>query len=216
MQHKEYNEIGYRKNRDLRVNYLVTLLILAFLISSCLTETWDFIGTWDQQPDKLTYINPDQRIKLTFPNEKWRVYTKPDEKLKRIWKNPWREASSYHVLWAFVGDWPHAELMMGLQIEPFRGHRLGIEMVNVTLDEYLALFKSKMESGSHEIDYKVIQRKDRRMGVLTIKSEGDMRFCILFKEKDRFSELVFICAESLFESYKNQFWAIADSYEYLE
>jgi hypothetical protein len=153
---------------------------------------------------------------LAFPNDKWRVYTKPNERLKKIWLTPWKENSAYHGLWAFVPDWPHPKLSMVLQINPVKGHRLRIE-ADITLDEYIALIKSGLERGKdEEIDSKVIQRNDRRIGVITERLGGDMWLYTFFKEKDRFSFLLFICNVGLFESNKDQFWAIVDSYEYLE
>lgn len=203
------------KSRVLRVAYIGLPLIFALLISACALISYDFVGTWNRQPDTLTYINYDQRIKLTFPNDKWRVYTKPNERLKKIWLPPRKENSAYHVLWAFVPDWPHAELSMVLQINPIKGHRLRIE-ADITLDEYIALVKPGMMGPKvEEIDSKVIQRKDRRIGVITSKREHIWLFTF-FKEEDRFSFLVFICAEGLFESNKDQFWAIVDSYEYID
>jgi hypothetical protein len=107
---------------------------------------------------------------------------------------------------------------MGLQINPVQGHRPPIAAKDITLDEYLALIKREMESRSaaQEIDNKVIQRKGRRMGVLTSKGKGTKYLGIILKEKDRFSLLAFFGDEGLFESKKNQFWAIVDSYEYLQ
>lgn len=203
------------KNGVLGIAYIGLSLVFALLISSCAPISYDFIGAWNRQPDTLTYINYDQRIKLTFPNDKWRVYTKPNERLKGIWCKPWPENSSYHVLWAFFPDWPHTELSMAFQVNPVKGHRLRIEP-DITLDEYIALVEFGMIGPKVEkIHSEVIQRKDRRIGVITSKREHIWLFTF-FKEKDRFSFLVFICAEGLFESNKNQFWAIVDSYEYLE
>jgi hypothetical protein len=162
------------KNGVLGIGYIGLSLVFALLISSCAAISDDFIGTWNRQPDTLTYINYDQHIKLTFPNDKWRVYTKPNERLKRTWKNPWKENSSYHVLMAFVSDWPHWELSMVLQINPVKGHRLRIE-ADITLDEYIALVKPGMMGPKvEEIDSKVIQRKDRRIGLITIKRKEYM------------------------------------------
>lgn len=217
------------KKRALRVGQIWLPLILMLLISSCAPIGYDFVGIWNRQPDTLTYINPDQRIKLTFPNDKWRVYTEPtNERLRYLWKRPAPKDSSYVVLYAF-GPKPAPkdrsvlsrfgpEVLMGLQINPLQGHRPPIAAKDISLDEYLALMKREMESKSaaQEIDYKVIQRKGRRMGVLTSKGKDTKYLGIIFKEKDRFSVLAFFCDEELFESKKNQFWAIVDSYEYLE
>jgi hypothetical protein len=178
---------------------------------------YDFIGTWNRQPDTLTYINYDQHIKLTFPNDKWRVYTKPNERLKGVWLTPWKENSAYHVLMAFVPDWPHSEIDIVLQINPIKGHRLQIE-ADISLDEYMVLMKNGMMGPDvEEIDSKVIQRNDRRIGVIKMKlKDGWWWLYIFFKEKGRFSMLTFICHEGPSESNKNEFWAIVDSYEYID
>ena len=200
---------------ELQGGFIGLFLILVLLTSSCATESWDFIGTWNYQPDKLTYINPDQRIRLTFPNAKWGAYTKPtkpNEHFKQLWKNPRGEDSSYMVLLAFYPDWPGHDVSMYFYLAPVLGHNPRIE-ANISLDKYLALISGKMKSkGEIKVDYKVIQRKGRRIGVLT--TEG--AFYIFFKEKRRFSILFFMCDEDQLEPNKNQFWAIADSYEYLE
>jgi hypothetical protein len=210
------------KNRfDLLAGYFGLFLILVFLTSSCATESWDFIGTWNLQPDKLTYINSDQRIKLTFPNDKWGVYTKPtkpNEHLKRLWKNPWAEDSSYVVLLAYYPDWPGHDVSMCFYIAPLLGHNPWIEE-NTGLEQYLALITMKMGPKVKKIfDYKVIQRKGRKIGVVRGKGPkgGIIAIWFSFKEKGRFSSILFMFDENLFESNKNQFWAIVDSYEYIE
>jgi hypothetical protein len=185
--------------------------------SKLVMRDYDFIGTLNRQPDTLTYINYDGHIKLTFPNDKWRVYTKPNERLKKIWLTPWPGNSAYHVLWAFVPDWPHNKLSMVYQIQPVKGHRLRIE-ADISLDEYMVLMKNGMMGPDvEEIDSKVIQRNDRRIGVIISKWKGGWWWLsTFFKEKGRFSMLQFNGAKGLLETYKNEFWAIVDSYEYLE
>jgi hypothetical protein len=64
----------------------------------------------------------------------------------------------------------------------------------------------------------VIQRKGRKIGVVRGKGPkgGIIAIWFSFKEKGRFSSILFMFDENLFESNKNQFWAIVDSYEYIE
>ena len=205
------------KNRVLGIAYIGLLLVFALLISSCAPINYDFIGTWNRQLETFTYVNHDQRIKLTFPNDKWRVYTKPGDYLKEIWKNPWKNDSSYHVLWAFVPDWSRNELMMNFLIQPVKGHRLRFAS-DISLEEYTGLMKDGMMGPNVvDIDFEVIQRNNRRIGVITdLWKDGNRWLSIFFKEKGRFSMMQFNCTEGLFESNKNQFWAIVDSYEYLD
>ena len=200
------------KNRVLRVGYIGLPVFFALLISPCTCVSQDFIGTWTCQPETRTYINSDQHIKLTFPNDKWRVYTGPHKDLYFLWNTPTKDHSSYHVLVARV---PGTELFMQLVIEPTP------ENIDISLDEYLALNKRTMElqvsrSGVGEFDSKVIQLEGRRIGLITCTRKGQKFLTTAFKEKGRFTGLAFNCVESLFESNQDQFWAIVDSYEYLE
>jgi len=209
------------KSRVSIIGYIGLFLIFVLLASSCATESWDFIGTWNLQPDKLTYTNADQHIKVTFPNDKWVVYTKPtkpNEHFKQQWKNPWgAEDSSYMVLLAFYPDWPGHDVSMYFYVAPVLGHNPWIED-NTGLEQYLVLMTKMHFEGGEKRDYKVIQRKGRKIGVLRhhVFGRGD-RISFFFKEKRRFSTIFFeFSGENLFESNKNQFWAIADSYEYIE
>ena len=47
---------------ELLGSYIGLFLILILLASSCATESWDFIGTWNLHPDKL----PGQKIPLAW------------------------------------------------------------------------------------------------------------------------------------------------------
>ena len=201
-----------RKNRVLRVGYIGLPVFFALLIYPCACVSHDFIGTWTCQPETLTYINSDQHIKLTFPNDKWRVYTGPHKDLYFLWNRPTKDDGSYHVLIARV---PGIGLFMQLVIEPTP------ENIDISLDEYLVLNKHRMElqvsgSGVGEFDSKVIQREGRTIGLITWTRKGQKFLATAFKEKGRFIGLAFNCVERLFESSQDQFWAIVDSYEYLE
>ena len=215
------------KNRfDLQGSFIGLSLIFILLTSSCATENWDFIGTWNNQPDKLTYINSDQHIKLTFPNDRWVVYTKPtkpNEHFKQMWKNPWAEDTSYMVLLAFHPNWPGHEVLMSLVIAPVLGHNPWIEG-NIGLEKYLG-FMVKMYAKEGKPKYEVFQRKGRKIGVMLLgamlggkgeKMARKIALYVFFEEKERFSTLFFLCDEDKFESTQNQLWAIVDSYEYIE
>ena len=206
---------------ELLGSYIGLFLILILLASSCATESWDFIGTWNLHPDQLTYINADQNIKVTFPNNKWNVYTKPtkpNEHFKRLWKNPWAEDTSYMVLLAFYPGWPKYDISMYFYIAPVLGHNPWIE-INTGLEQYLALMTRKIGSEvENKVDSEVIQRKGRRIGIVRGKGPkgGIISIWFCFNEKGRFSAILFMFDENVFESNKNQFWAIVDSYEYIE
>jgi hypothetical protein len=214
-------------NTTLHGGYMGLSLIFLLLISSCAPVSYDFIGTWNCQPDKLTYINKHQHIKLTLPDDKWRVYMNPTElpyKQRSHWVMPSDKSDAYQVLLAID---PRAALFMGLLIGPLP---LGTEDMseNDMMDLMKVAFKIALKHQLRERafdselgDYKVIQRKGRSIGVVTIKVSklmGPSTKCLLavFKEKTSLTMLMFACLEDLFEIKANQFWDIIDSYEYLE
>lgn len=154
---------------------------------------------------------------MTFPNDKWRVYTGPHRDLKNIpWRRPTTDKSPYGVLKAIVhGTGSNLQIM----IDP--------ATTDISLDDYivvavggletlLGLAKKEIGLNIEVVDSRVIQREGRRMGVMIYKVMNLKFLMITFKERARFTTLRFGCFEELFESKKDQFWAIVDSYEYLE
>ena len=91
------------------------LAFLVLLILSCTTtpERPDYIGTWQRQPGSLTYVNFDQHMKLTFPNEQWKVYTQPSDDL--AWFVSTQDDFPYHVLIATI---PELALVMQVLVQP--------------------------------------------------------------------------------------------------
>ena len=72
------------------------------------------------------------------------------------------------------------------------------------------LFGEDFES----LDSDVVQRKGRRIAVSVYRVKSMQFLSLHFQERGRFVNLSFNCFEGLFESRKDDFWAIADSYEY--
>ena len=201
---------------NLRLWTRCTLTALFLLvISSCVSQRYDFIGHWTQKAGTLTYVNEDQHMVVTFPNDQWRVYTEPaSDYLKVIWTAPTKHRPAYHVMHAEL-----TELAMNAQIE--------VEPVSedIDLQFYIDIHRHRLETvrGIQILSNYVTTCADRSMGLTVLKGTSEtggargMKIITgTFKEKGRFTLLTLACPESLFESGKEQFWAIADAYEYIE
>jgi len=204
------NRCVMTKKGVLGIAYIGLSLVFGLLISSCAPVSYDFIGTWNRQPDKLTYVNYDQHIKLTFPKDKWEVYTKPPRGIVgKLWKRPTKTDPHYHVMIAII---QYVGMLTQVAIEP--------APIEVSLDEYLTLAIQKVKATEHEIiSSKVVERNDRTIGLILCKPKAKLpakAIMAVFKEEGRFTFLTFSCPEALFESNKDQFWALVDSYEYIE
>ena len=182
----------------LRVGLLACLTLLTL---SC-AEGYDFGGGWSQQPGSYTIVNYEHGVKLTFPNDRWRLITEPEVGV------PW---SPYHVLLADSDD--DDSLTFQLLIDPRR----------IELHEYLRLANAgaeKLSGGEMKvIESKVVERRGRRVGLSIVKNaeNADRRSVfMIFKEQKRIVLVGFGCAEKLCESANELFWAIADSYDSIE
>ncbi len=221
-----------KRNRFLHIYGLFISLFFIFIIISCVPKGYDFIGTWNRQPDNLTYINHDKHIKLTFPNNRWHVYTSPKEitnrELTDRWKKPSKESQTYDVLKAYIPETEHTSF--SVMIDPVREENL-----DFTLEQYVSLSKYMLEMTSiilsgtqfefENIDSDVIQRYTRRIGIVkgnlrirTVKGNlRNLKFLnVTFEEEGRFISMNFGNLESLYESTIEQFWSIVDSYECIE
>jgi hypothetical protein len=190
-------------------------VLFVFIFTSCVPKSYDFIGTWNRQPDNLTYINHDKHIKLTFPNTRWKIYTSPNElpdyQLRKDWLKPTEENPNYRILLAMI---PDIGMIMQLNIQDMESE--------VTLEEFVAIQKVGFDmnpdklSDLSEYNSEVIERHSKKIGVLQIKMTSLKILSVIFQEERRFTILMFLCPEGLFESKKDQFWSIIDSYEYIE
>lgn len=199
-------------------------LFILLLFCSCAPVSYDFIGSWNRQDDKVTYINEKQNIRITFPDRHWRVYTTPQNlphTMKKGWKMPSDEDDSYHALLAIK---PKLGLSMQLIVFPLDGEDISLDelLAEVEAGGKMGILEDAMSETAgrkfslDEIETKTIVRNGRRVGICAGKV-GALKFLfVFFAEKDRFSGLMFGCVEKIFESRKNEFWAITDSYEYLE
>ncbi len=197
----------------LRVKYVRLPILLALLLSSYALASQDFVGTWTQEADTLTYVNHKQSIKVTFPNDKWRVCTRPQMNCPLPWERPASDSSIYDILHAVV---PEVLVTMVLTIEP-------IEPRDMTLVRYLALSITHLEHGAStgkspipESKAEIIHRESQELGLITASDPASKHLIAVFKEKGRFVVLSFACVTGLFESMKDQFWSIVDSYKHLK
>jgi TPR repeat protein len=150
-------------------------------------------------------------VKLTFPNDRWQVFTEPPDGMP--WNTPTEEDPSYHVLVAVTNEL----LVFQLTIEPIVGGEVGLDAYLIIVSAMMAteMAKESLSKDFELIESKVVERRGRRVGLIVFGSEGHRFFSSVFAEKGRFVILTFNCLEGLCESRKDQFWAIADSYERL-
>ncbi|MFQ5898209.1 MAG: hypothetical protein ACE5JN_08175 [Candidatus Methylomirabilia bacterium] len=126
---------------------------------------------------------------------------------------PGKEDRSYHVLIARIRD-----LAMLLQVQ------IDERTTDISLNEYAALTNESLllTLGNPEtldffvVDSIVAERDGRRILVVTYRLLGQRALTIVFKDKGRFIAFSFSTLETLFESKQDEFWAVVDSYEYLE
>jgi TPR repeat protein len=146
-------------------------------------------------------------MKLTFPNEQWRVYTQPSADVP--WSGPTRDDPSYHVLIALI---PDIALVLQVLVQPMLDQE-------ISLDDYLAVTRGGMEMGFGGdfvwLSSEVVQRGGRTIGVAVYRLRSMKFLWVVFPEEDRFTALAFNCFEGLFESRRDEFWSIADSYQYV-
>ncbi len=209
-------------HRVFRICFIGVLIILSYLLFSCAATTEDKSqGTWKHQPGTSTYINPELHIKLTFPNDEWRIFTGP-EKAPSFVKNGWKKYKSnhetYHGLMAINpgGD----GIIMHLKIIPPEQ-----PLFKEELEDMIASSKEGLEMAFqmhgiqiHSFESKVIQRQNKRIGVAEFQYYSQKDFTYLFtamKEIDRYIIFELNCLKNYYTLKKDEFWNIIDSYERL-
>ena len=104
----------------LRIIFVSVLITFSYLIYSCVSTTANrSLKAWKRQPGTSTYISPEHNIKVTFPNNEWRIYTGPEEGssiVKKSWRKYRSEYEMYHGLMAIHPD--GGGIIMQLKILP--------------------------------------------------------------------------------------------------
>jgi hypothetical protein len=180
---------------------------LTFLISCTTIDPYSYVGKWER--DGLTWINREKHLKITFPSDQWRIYTRPSPNIKN-WKVPRKGSNDAHYLMAMI---PGISTMFQIMIETDPG--------NVGLEDYMRISEQNLSSRS---DYRnprweITERKGQKVGffrciVETQKFPLEAVF-VIFKEMGRFTLLVYATPRHLFQHREGEFWQIVDSYEYL-
>lgn len=203
-----------KKNRFFHVFSILIPVFTVFIITSCATKSYDFIGTWNHQPETLTYINYDQHVKVTFPDKRWHVFTQPtSEAMKKHWDTPTKDDPGYQIITALIKYIP---IIATIRIEP--------TPLDVSLDDYLDIGEQDLKRTLKNITVlrkEVIERNNRSIGVILyrmIPTQGleQKHLFVIFKEPGRFTMLVMACPELYFEFEEGQLWSIIDSYKYIE
>jgi hypothetical protein len=201
---------------------LTSLFLL--MCPACSSVDHRFIGNWTQKSETLnyenldqgiTYVNHDQRMKITFPDDQWKVYTEPTtDYLKAAWKTPTRERPAYIVL---IAEQTPMGMTLQIEVDPVSD--------NMGLEDYLVAHEQRLETlrGIEVLSNYPTACGNRLIGVNVVKGTGETRgaagvkmITAIFEEDGRFTLLTLATPESFFESAKEQFWSLVDSYEYLE
>ncbi len=208
----------------LRVGTIGLTLFSILVIFACAPIGYDFIGTWKQQPGTLTYVNYDQHIKLTFPSDEWRVYTRPHKDTIK-WKRPTDRDKSYMILFAGTHYLAHT----AVYIEPMP-LEYSLDLYGEVSKDYLEKYFKREKKDAEILESKKIQRRGKAIWTIIYKVERivkdkeldaeiefyDKRLLVIFKDKERFTNMIFSAEEHTFALKLDDFWAIVDSYEYLE
>lgn len=168
-----------------------------------------YVGVWHNEPGSLTYSNYDRHIQLTFPNDMWRVFTRPQN--SPVWVGPTPGDSSYHVMVATV---PELAILLQVLVQPIRERDASLEDFLTVLTGSMEMVLGMVLGGDLEsLHSEVAERGGRRIGV-AMHTQNNMQFLsVVIPEEHHFTVLTFNCFEGLFESREDEFWAIVDSYK---
>lgn len=194
--------------------------MIFFLMTACASDRYNYISAKDQQTEtNNTYTSNEQQIRLTFPSHKWQLYTDQGtspQVIGSIWKNPRYDGDSYNAAIAINPD--GGVIIMHLKIIPSKNPIFKDRFENMMAHLGDAM-KFKIQSTGGQVDNfssKMIQRNNQEMAVAELTYYEQKAFTsllVLLKEKDRLVLFEFYCLRDYFESYKNEFWWIVDSYE---
>ncbi len=200
----------------LRISFACMLIIFSWLLHSCVTPTADkSMATWKHQPGTSTYISPEYNIKLTFPNNRWSVYTSPHEVpqgMRRFWRSS-QEGDPVDVLIAQSLD--NIVLKLTIIYTPLTEP--------ASLDGMMDHMVRKLgasKKGEHSVESRLLQRPDGRIGIITfrVKAETPTKWLYAFvEEKGRLLWFVFHTYDmNPINWEKSECWYIINSYEYFD
>ncbi len=185
--------------------------------TSSFSEGYEYIGTWERKPETRTFTNFDHHIKLTFPNKRWLVYTRPQETpdlIKDIWKKSSKECCPGPLLVAVLLD---KKIFMHLLILPN-----GPPFTKpVTLEQHIDYMTKYIGAGRSEymVKSKISQLPGgSRVGIITFRLKDKQPASWLYaylEEKDRFVWFTFMSYKATPMNWNvSECWDIIRSYEY--
>ena len=187
---------------------IAVILVLLPLVM-CAPISYDFIGTWEKRG--FTYVNQQQHIEVSLPDNQWKVYTEPIGDVRSIWHYPRKRDPSYHVLIARI---ERPAMLFQIVVEPVQRE--------ISLEDYMNISiarATKRNPDAEVVSHEIVERNGRKISLLRVRvksMEGPHKMlAITRRETGRFTCLVFSCPETLFESQLKAFWIIADSYKYI-
>ncbi len=207
----------------LRIIFVWVLITFSYLIYSCVSTTANrSLKAWKRQPGTSTYSSPEHNIKVTFPNDRWRIYTGPEEGppyVKKSWKKYKSKHETYHGLMAIHPD--GGGIIMHLKIIPSEQpvFKRKLEDLMAPMRDVYEMRLQQQGGRLDSFESKVIQRQNRRMAVAELQYYAQKDFMSLLaaiKERDRCVWFEFNCEKGNYESKKGEFWNIIDSYERIE
>jgi len=194
-------------------------ILICFFIAACASNRDNIQSVWSHQQDSNTYASHEQKIKITFPNYKWQLYSEQKaspEVIRNIWKKPQYDGDSYNVAIALNPE--DDVFIMHLKIIPSNNPAFNYPFENMMIQMANA-YKFTIESAGGQVENfktRIIKRENKEIaiGELIYREQRNFgAFLGLLKEKDRLVLFEFYILEEHLEARESEFLEIIDSYE---
>ncbi|MBN1182225.1 MAG: hypothetical protein JXB49_08055 [Bacteroidales bacterium] len=194
--------------------YYCALVIFLLLQISCISLSLQKEMQWNVTDKPLVWVSEKQKMKITFPNESWRVYTKPT-KVKWVY-----DENEYTVMHAQI---PELDVILRINVTPNVSNDVDYKEYFTFYEQTIKNLIDNIQTGNI-LEYipELIQNEKGKTGAITITYKvllnnvvfNYCEFTVVKKDKEKAVIYRFICREPLFKLKKQQFLDIADSYEY--
>ena len=129
------------------------------------------------------------------------------------WTRPTKGNIEYNVLMARV---PFVNLIAEVYVE-LGGQDVKLsEYLRMTQFNFSTFFDGHAELSFNILDSRIIHRDSRSLGLMVYEIIDMKHMWVFFKDEDRFVNIHFWCLKPLFDETEEEFWSIADSYEYVQ
>ena len=192
------------------IRFCAGLFVIVGLVSC--SPNYDYIGVWQSQSNRGSYVNLKHRIGLSFPNEQWQIDQRPSTESENNWEIPKRGSTSpYHLLKAYFPPDLKMEILVHLAA------------TDTSLEKYMALRRYQHLTNKFHDNYEAaptkifLNKHDREIGVIRAKVEENgmdgIQLQAIYKEKCSFTILSFFSPVDSFELRRSQIWEIIHSYK---